>query len=312
MKHFLEVSHLEPAELIHVLDISEQLQRTREDALHQKTILFSFEKPSLRTKVGTEVAINQLDGKVIHIDPVAFLGGKIMHAAPIPGVDEREALKDTVRNVSRWCDAIFCRVFAHQTLVTLANFSDIPIVNALSDIHHPMQALADFRSIRQHFGNEKVPITFIGDANNVARSLIEMGLMLGYPLRFCSPPKYGWDHATMSRYEEYQQIYGGSLTLFNNPKEAVTDAKVVYTDTFVSMGEESVYKHKMQAFEGYQINEELFDLAAPDAGFMHCLPAHRGVEVTDAVMDHERSWVYDQAENRMIVSKGLFTYLINH
>lgn len=310
MKHFLEVGDLSKAELEHVLHLSHDLQQTREDVLHQKTVLFCFEKPSLRTKVGTEVAINQLDGKVIHIDPVAFLGGKILHAKPIPGLDEREALKDTVINVSKWCDAIFTRVFKHETLLKLKVYSEIPIINALSDAHHPMQALADFKTIQGKYGDVKVPITFIGDANNVARSLIELGLTLGYPMGFCGPKKYGWPEAVLNHFKELEKDYLGSFTWYDDLEDAASNSLVLYADTFVSMGEEDIYEAKMQDFQGYQVNEKLFGLTPEDSSFLHCLPAHRGIEVTNEVIDAEYSLVYDQAENRMIVSKGLFTFLI--
>lgn len=310
MKHFLEVGDLSIAEIEHVLQLSHDLNQTREDALHQKSVLFCFEKPSLRTKVGTEVAINQLDGKVIHIDPVAFLGGKVMHAKPIPGLDERESLKDTVLNVSKWCDAIFVRVFNHETLLKLRKHSEIPIINALSDLHHPMQALADFRTIRQQYGDAKVPVTFIGDANNVARSLIEMGIMLGYPMGFCGPKSYNWTKEDINHFKDLAYKYKGSFQYFESAESAALNSLVIYGDTFVSMGEEDEYEEKMDAFKGYKITGRLMSLTPDDAIFMHCLPAHRGVEVTNEVIDSDRSVVYRQAENRMVVSKGLFTFLI--
>ncbi len=310
MKHFLEVTHLTKSEIEHVLELSEELHQNKVNALHQKNVLFCFEKPSLRTKVGTEVAINQLDGSVIHIDPVAFLGGKIMHAKSIPDHDERESLKDTVLNVSKWCDAIFVRVFNHQTLEKLCKYSQIPIINALSDLHHPMQVLADFRTIQQVFGKERVTITFVGDANNVAKSLIEMGIMLGYSMRFSGPPSFSWSKQMQAHFSSLASAYEGSYTHYSDPKEAAIQSLVIYTDTFVSMGEEDSYENKMKHFQSYQINQSLFDRAPKDARFMHCLPAHRGVEVTNEVIDSEYSMVYEQAENRMVVSKGLFTFLI--
>ena len=310
MKHFLEVGDLTKSEIEYVLQLSSYLDETHEDALHQTNVLFCFEKPSLRTKVGTEVAINQLGGRVIHIDPMAFLGGKIMHAKPIPGHDERESLKDTVLNVSKWCDAIFTRVFSHSTLLTLCKFSEIPIINALSDLHHPMQALADFRTIQQEYGDEKIPITFIGDANNVAKSLIEMGIMLGYPMGFCGPNAYGWSKEQVNHFKTLSYKYQGSFQYYDNAHNAALNSMVIYADTFVSMGEEGQYDEKMEAFNGFQINSRLMSLTPDEASFMHCLPAHRGVEVTNEVIDSNKSLVYQQAENRMIVSKGLFTFLI--
>lgn len=310
MKHFLEVGDLTKSEIEYVLQLSSYLDETHEDALHQTNVLFCFEKPSLRTKVGTEVAINQLGGRVIHIDPTAFIGGKILHAKPVPGHDERESLKDTVLNVSKWCDAIFTRVFSHNTLLTLCKYSEIPIVNALSNLHHPMQALADFRTIQQQYGDEKIPITFIGDANNVAQSLIEMGIMLGYPMGFAGPDLYSWKSETLKHFHALEKNFEGSFTLFENAKAAAIDSQVLYADTFISMGEEDQYNEKLHHFDAFQVNEELMKLTPEGTSFMHCLPAHRGIEVTDEVIDSENSLVYKQAENRMIVSKGLFTFII--
>ncbi|MEO9872066.1 ornithine carbamoyltransferase [Ekhidna sp.] len=310
MKHFLEVGNLSKAEFEYVLQLSSYLHETSEEPLHQKTILFCFEKPSLRTRVGTEVAINQLGGKVIHIDPIAFLGGKILHAKPIEGHDERESLKDTVLNVSQWCDAIFVRVFDHHTLLKLCQHSEIPIINALSDTHHPMQALADFLTIKQKYGEEKVPISFIGDANNVAKSLIEAGIMLGYPMGFSGPEEYGWSNEILQKFNNLCEEYEGSFTSYSSAKEAATHSRVLYADTFVSMGEEDVYDEKLKSFSDFQINESLMSLCLNDAAFMHCLPAHRGIEVTNGVMDSAQSLIYEQAKNRMVVSKGLFSFLI--
>jgi len=308
----LEVGDLSKAEIEYVLQMSDYLHQTREDTLHQKSVLFCFEKPSLRTKVGTEVAINQLDGHVIHIDPIAFLGGKIMHAKSIAGLNERESLKDTVMKVSRWCDAIFTRVFEHTTLQELCEFSEIPVVNALSDLHHPMQALADFRTIQQKYGDKKVPITFIGDANNVARSLIEMGIILGYPMGFTGPKEYSWSDNDLNHFEQLARLHNGTFQAFEDAKSAAKNSQILYADTFVSMGEEDTYETKMESFKGFQINEELFNSTLSDSSFMHCLPAHRGEEVTNEVIDSKHSLVYEQAENRMVVSKGLFSFLIAH
>lgn len=311
MNHFLTITDLDKSQLQHVLALSHTLHQGDKDTLRHKNILFCFEKPSLRTKVGTEVAINQLGGEVIHIDPVAFLGGKVMHARPVPGHDERESLKDTVLNVSQWCDAIFARVFDHQTLQTLAEYSKIPIVNGLCDHYHPMQALADFYTIREHFGDStESVITFIGDANNVAYSLIELGLTLGYPMRFSGPEDYEWNEEELAHFHLLAEKNGGSLEIYDDPFEAAHQSHVIYTDAFVSMGEEEHYEEKIAAFEGYQVNKELFEAAHPEAGFMHCLPAHRGIEVTNEVIDHPRSWVYQQARNRMVSAKGLFTMLL--
>lgn len=314
MNHFLTIGGNTRDVLHHILQQSKYLHGNPSiKTLDGRNILFCFEKPSLRTKIGTEVAINQLGGRVLHISPDAFLGGKVMHPDELAGVvpEEREALKDTVKNVSQWCDAIFARVFRHQTLTTLATFSDIPVVNALCDGHHPMQALADLFTIWEKLGEgHQLTISFVGDANNVAWSLIEIGLIFGYEMRFAGPERYYWNGAQLAHFSELASRYGGTFTHTLDPAEAVREADVVYTDAFISMGEEQVYAEKLHHFDAYQVDETLFSQAPAHAGFMHCLPAHRGVEATDEVLDHSNSWIYDQARNRMVVSKGVFTTLL--
>lgn len=307
MSHFLSISNFDPEELQFFLDLSNDLHTNPEPVLAGKNIAFVFEKPSLRTKVGTEAAINHLGGNVIHIDADILLSsGK---AIPFTS---RESLKDAMKNVSLWCDAVFARVFSHQTLKNMAQYSSIPIINALCDKHHPMQALADLLTLQQQFGKyQKLKVTFVGDANNVAFSLIEILLKFGHDVTFTGPEQYSWENENLSYFSLLSVQYGGTFNQTHDPSEAVKSADAIYTDTFVSMGEEHLYEEKMNHFEPYQVNEELFSKAKSSAGFMHCLPAHRGVEVTNKVIDHENSWVYRQAENRMIVSKGLFATLLS-
>lgn len=292
MRHLLTITDLEKKEIKEILALSTNLHANGSEILKGKNIIFAFEKPSLRTKVGTEVAIDHLGGNVIHIEPGNFFG--------------RESLEDTVRNVSEWCDAIFARVFSHDTLLAMQEVSDIPIVNALCDKHHPMQALADLLTLRERFGNGKIAVAFIGDANNVAFSLFEILLKFGHEVRFGGPERYFFSKDRESYLKELAEENGGKATFTTDPREAVRGVNVIYTDTFVSMGEEGSYEEKMRHFSGYQVNKELFRYADPGAAFMHCLPAHRGVEVTDEVMDSENSLIYKQAKNRMIVSKGVF------
>lgn len=314
MNHFLSIGGNDQSFLQHLLKQSSYLHGNPSiKTLEGKNILFCFEKPSLRTKVGTEVAINKLGGNVIHISPEAFLGGKVIHPSEYESEvpEERESLKDTVKNVSQWCDAIFCRVYSHRTLTTLATWSGIPIINALCDRHHPMQALADLYTLREKFGEEhRLTVAFVGDANNVAFSLIEILLMFGHDVRFAGPEAYRWDKRQLRHFGRLAAGHAGSFSHSSDPVSAVGEADAIYTDAFVSMGEEHFYDEKLKAFRKYQVNEDLFRHAPSHAGFMHCLPAHRGVEVTDGVLDHEHSWVYDQARNRMVVSMGVFSSLL--
>jgi ornithine carbamoyltransferase len=308
MNHLLTIGEYSQSELQAIIDLSVELQNEPQPVLTQKNVLFVFEKPSLRTKVGTEAAINHLGGNVIHIGAdVIITSGK---AIPFSC---RESIADAMKNVSQWCDAVFARVYSHQTLSRMAQFSDIPIVNALCDKHHPMQALADLLTIQQNFGKEaKVVITYVGDANNVAFSLAEIALIFGHEFRFSGPENYMFSIEQQDHFQKLAALHGGFFMQTGNTYEAVASTDVIYTDTFISMGEEHLYEDKMAHFKGYQVNEELFGAAKNTTGFMHCLPAHRGVEVTDGVIDHPNSWVYQQAKNRMIVSKGVFATLISN
>jgi ornithine carbamoyltransferase len=307
MSNFLTISDVEPDQIQYMLDYSAELHQKPAGELTGKNIAFVFEKPSLRTKVGTEAAINHLGGNVIHIDADILLSsGK---AIPFTS---RESLKDAMKNVSLWCDAVFARVYSHQTLKNMAEYSSIPIINALCDKHHPMQALADLHTLQENCGTDtKLTVAFVGDANNVAFSLIEILLKFGHTVHFSGPESYGWSDDQLRYFALLSVQYKGTFELFPDPSEAVKNADAIYTDTFISMGEEHIYDEKIKHFKPYQVNTELFEQAKPDAGFMHCLPAHRGVEVTDEVIDHENSWVYQQAENRMIVSKGVFAGLLS-
>lgn len=307
MSHFLTISDYEPEDIQQILDLSTELQTNADPVLAGKNVAFVFEKPSLRTKVGTEAAINHLGGNVIHIDADILLSsGK---AIPFTS---RESLKDAMKNVSLWCDAVFARVYSHQTLKNMSEYSSIPIINALCDKHHPMQALADLHTLQQQFGKEKeLTLAFVGDANNVAFSLIEILLKFGHTVNFSGPEQYSWSDDKLSYFALLAVQYGGDFNMTPNPSEAVQLADAIYTDTFISMGEEHLYDEKIKHFKPYQVNEELFSQTGKETGFMHCLPAHRGVEVTDEVIDHPNSWVYKQAENRMVVSKGVFATLLD-
>ncbi len=312
MKNLLTITQLNKKDIQEIFELSIFLQKENHKTLEGKNILFAFEKPSLRTKVGTEVAINHLGGNVVHISAENFFKGKILFSEKSElSIQGRESLKDTVKNVSEWCNAIFARVFEHQTLVDIDHFSSIPIVNALCDKHHPMQALADLFTIKEQFGEQKVSVAFIGDANNVAFSFLEIMLMFGYDCRFAGPKKYFFTLDEQKYFKKLSQENFCNIHFTYNPIEAIKNVDVVYTDTFVSMGEESIFEEKIKEFAHYQVNSNLFSYANKNAIFMHCLPAHRNIEVTDEIIDSNNSMVYKQAKNRMVVSKGVFTKLLN-
>ncbi len=306
MNHLLTIGELNPNQIQNLLDLSNELDESQNSILGGKNVGFVFEKPSLRTKIGTEVAINHLGGNVVQIESDLLLAnGK---AVPFTS---RESLYDAMMNVSQWCDAVFARVYSHTTLEKMKEYGTIPVVNALCDLHHPMQALADLLTLQQHYGKEKpLTISFVGDANNVAFSLTEIALMMGHTVKFAGPENYFWSEDKLNYFSLLSAQYKGQFSATTDPFEAVHNADVVYTDTFISMGQEHLYEEKIRHFQPYQVNEKLFSHAKEDAGFMHCLPAHRGIEVTDEVIDHPNSWVYQQAKNRMIVSKGVFAALL--
>lgn len=300
MKHLLKNTNLNKKEIQEILDLSLNLHKNPKNILKGKNILFAFEKQSLRTKMATQVAINHLGGNVIHADVDSFL-------------NDREPLIDTVQNVNQWCDAIFARVFSHSTLIEMTKYATIPIVNALCDKHHPMQALADLLTIQEKFGkNKKIICSYIGDANNVAFSLIEILLKFGHIARFAGPEKYSFTKKQEEYFQKLAKQNKTEVIFSNNAFDAAKNANILYTDTFISMGEEKIYKEKIKHFKTYQINKKLFKQTNPNAGFMHCLPAYRGVEVTEDVIDSKNSWIYDQAKNRMIVSLGVFARLLTY
>ncbi|MGB0840002.1 MAG: ornithine carbamoyltransferase [Chitinophagales bacterium] len=314
MAHFTTITDFSLAEIQKILDLSNELQYHSQKYTAEfvgKNILFCFEKPSFRTLVGTEAAINQLGGSVIHTTPKAFLG-KVTDSDKAMGLGAREALKDTVRVAEKFCDAIFVRVFSHSTITALSSISKIPIVNALCDDHHPCQAMADMLTMQNHFGKTKrLKVAFVGDGNNVAFSLGQISLMLGHEFSWAGPEKYSFEPKEIASLEMLARKYGGTLNLVKTAEEAVKNASAVHADTWVSMGEESEYQQKASQFEPFQVNTALMAKASPEAIFMHCLPAHRGEEVTSEVMDGPQSVIYEQAKNRMVTSKGIFHYLLN-
>ncbi len=259
--------------------------------LDRQVLAMIFEKPSLRTRVSFETGMVQLGGHAVYLAPSDVqIGG-------------RESVADVARNLSRLADGIMARTFAHETVETLAEYADVPVINGLSDREHPCQALADFLTIHEHKGLDRAPvITYIGDGNNVCHSLMLMGHALGATLRVACPVGY-------QPLEDIQQACP-EITVLTDPAAAVAGADVVYTDVWTSMGQERAADQRRQAFRDYRVDSALMAKAAPDAIFMHCLPAHRGEEVTDEVLDGPQSVVFDQAENRLHAQKALLATLM--
>lgn len=294
--NFLSVADLTPDALAEVLRLAAEVKAAPErysDALAGRSIGLFFAKQSLRTWVSCDVAAIQLGAHPLSIrDDTAGLG-------------TRETPADVARVLDRYLDLLALRVHRHEDLVEIAAHADMPIVNLLSDREHPCQALADLQTVAEHRPLAEATITFVGDGNNVCHSLILGAVMAGARMRLVGPPGYEPDPAVVALAREH-----GEVTLFEDPYEAVAGSDVVYTDVWASMGQEAEAELRRRHFEPYRVTLELFERANPDAIFMHCLPAHRGEEVVDEVIDHPRSVVFDQAENRLHSFKALLLHLL--
>ncbi len=299
----LTLADFSPAEIARVLDATAAVKADPAKysrAMAGKSAIMLFEKPSLRTRVTFEVGIAKLGGHAVYFD----------HSTQRLG--ERESVQDYGRNLERWVDLIIARVFSQQVLNELATAAKCPVINALSDVHHPCQALADVFTLREKLGDlRNVRLAYVGDGNNVCHSLMHACALTGASIVVVTPPEY----EPMSEFTaEARQIADktGATATVTNDVGAIKGCHAVYTDVWVSMGQADMQGKRMKAFKAYQVNSELMARTGTDAYFMHCLPAHRGVEVTDDVIDSSRSIVYDEAENRMHAQNGLMTCLLSH
>jgi len=270
------------------------------DALAGRFLAMVFEKPSLRTRVTFEVGIVSMGGSAILLDQANTRLG------------ERESIADVARSLSRWVHGIVARVFAQEALDSMAAYANVPVINALSDLYHPCQTLADFFTLEEKFGSARgLKLAYIGDGNNVCHSLMVAGARVGAHVRIATPAGYEPDAKIVQAAQRDAAATHGTIELFRSPEEAVSGAQAVYTDVWASMGQESETEMRAAIFAPYQVNAALMSHAAPDAVFLHCLPAHRGSEVTDEVMESPRSIVFDEAENRLHVQKAILLMLLN-
>jgi len=303
MNDFIAISECSTAELHELLDASSSLKALyksgqRDLCLAGKTLAMLFEKPSLRTRLSFHVAMTDLGGHPIYVKP-----------EDIGGIGKREPVKDIARVLSRYVHGIMARTFEHQTVIDLAKYADVPVINALTDWSHPCQAMADVLTIREHFGRiEGIKMAFIGDGNNVARSLAYAAGKLGMKLAIASPPGYELDDATIG---QANAMRPDCTIQLHDPKAAVADADVLYTDTWVSMGQESEKEKRRTAFAGFAIDAALMAAAPSHARVMHCLPAYRGYEITDEVCESPNSIIFDQAENRLHFQRALLKKLLS-
>ena len=286
-------------ELVYLLDLASDVKRAPGNyahALSGKSIALLFEKPSLRTRLTFDLAIKQVGGDSVFCD------------GPIGG---REPLKDVARNLDRWVNGIVARVFSQDTAEELARWSSAPVINALSDLYHPCQALADVQTIRERFGAlQGLKLAFLGDGNNVAHSLMVTAIRLGMDFTLGCPQGYLPNPEIVDQAEGLAAVSGASLLITHDVAKTINGAHAVYTDVWTSMGQEREAARRKKAFQAFQVNEELFRQARPDAVFMHCLPARRGEEVTESIMESERSVVFDQAENRLHAQKALLLMML--
>jgi ornithine carbamoyltransferase len=264
--------------------------------LQGKCIALIFEKPSLRTRVTFDVGIQSMGGSVVFLD----------HTQASASLGARESIADVARNLDRWVQGIVARVYHQRVLEEMAANADIPVINALSDKFHPCQALADMFTLEERFGALRgFKLAYVGDGNNVCHSLIYLAARLGIHLRIATPPNYAPAPEVVADGKRVARETKAKIELLTDPREAVTGVMGVYTDSWTSMGFEAEEKVRNEVFQPYQVNAQLMALAAPDAVFMHCLPAHRGLEVTAEVLDGPQSVVLDQSENRMYVQKAI-------
>jgi len=300
LKDLLSVSDLSSEDIHSLISNAVDMKAERRlSLLSGKILAIMFEKPSLRTRVSFEVAMRELGGDTIYLSPAEVDLGK------------REPVPDVARVLSRYVDAIAARTFSHQTLEVLANYSSVPVINALSDLEHPCQALADLFTIYEEKGElEGVTLAFVGDGNNVAHSLMLAASLTGMNFRIASPAGYGVQERILHLAQGYAIDSGAKIFCTEEPRLAVSGADVVYTDVWTSMGQEAEAEKRRQIFASYQVNGELLSLAKEDALLMHPLPAHHGEEVAEGILGSPQSVVFDQAENRLHLQKALLAGML--
>ncbi len=301
-KDFLSIRDFSPSEIQYLLTLGRQVKAhpsVYSGALRRQTLAMIFEKPSLRTRVTFDVGVQQLGGFSLYLSPAEINLGK------------RESVHDVAKNLERMVQGIMIRTFAHEIVEQMALHANIPVINGLTDYSHPCQAMADFLTIWEAKGHlEGLKVVYIGDGNNVARSLVFAGAQLGAHVRVASPPGYELDAESVAWARNCGVETGATCTLTNDPDEAAADADVIYTDVWASMGKEDEAEKRKHIFLPYQVDATLFRRAKHDAIFLHCLPAHRGDEVTDDVIDSRRSLVFQQAENRLHAQKAIMLELM--
>ena len=300
----LSIEELAPAEVQDLLELAALVKARPAEfraSLPGKQLVLIFEKPSLRTRITFEVAMTSLGGHALFYDQTRAR------------LDAREALPDIARNLERWVDVLVLRTFAHQTVVEMAAHAAIPVINGLSDREHPCQALADYFTLQEKFGDlRRLKLAYVGDGNNVSHSLLLTAARLGSAISIATPPGYEPDAGFVASARETARHTGARIEVTHDLAAALRGAQGVYTDVWASMGQEEEAEVRRRVFAPFQVNDKLLAQAMPEAVFLHCLPAHRGEEVTDAVLDSPRSVAFDQAENRLHVQKAILLMLLSN
>ena len=305
MRHFLTLKDYTKEEILEILELGLEIKKEIKSKvftprLANQTLAMIFEKSSTRTRVSFEVGMYQLGGHAL------FLSNRDIH------LGRGEPVKDTARVISSMCDMVMIRTYEQSMLEEFARYSKVPVINGLSDSYHPVQLLADYMTMME-FGKDKNPIVaYVGDGNNMTHSWLMLASKLGFELRVATPKGYECDPLIIEDAIKFAEQSGAKITITNDPKVAVAGATVVTTDTWISMGQEEEKAQRLRAFQGYIVDDALMALAARDAIFLHCLPAYRGIEVSEAVLDGEQSVIFEEAENRLHAQKGLMVWLNNH
>jgi len=301
MKHLLGINKLSKKDILDIIKLAKlikQYPKRYAKKLEGKALGLVFEKPSTRTRVSFQVAMTQMGGEAQYLGPNDIKLGS------------REALRDEARVLSRYWDAVALRTFSHKTIEGFSDYSSSPVINALSDVSHPCQVLADYLTIQEHVASKEPIVAYLGDGNNVLTSLLFLFAKIGGHFHYCCPDKFKPSKSIMKEILAVAKTSGALIQEKSSPASCIKYADVVYTDVWVSMGEEKIKKTKMKAFNGFQVNDKLLTKAQKKVYVMHCLPAHRGEEITDSVIESKRSIVFDQAENRLHAQKAILLWLL--
>ncbi len=305
MRHFIDLADWSTEDLRQILDLAVHLKMEwrsggNKPVLKNKALAMVFQKPSLRTRVSFEIGMQQLGGTALMIGPQEI------------GLGKRESIPDVAHSLSCFVQGIMARVFDHAHVTGLAEYATVPVINGLSDMQHPCQAMADMLTIYERFGSlQGRRVVYIGDGNNVALSLAQAGANFGVHFVAATPSGYSLSEDDLTQVAEVAETTGGSVEVYEDPYAAVKDADVIYTDTWVSMGQEAETETRVAALRPYQVNDDLIRRAGKNAVIMHCLPAHRGYEITDSAADSKQSVIFQQAENRLHAQKAILVTLMS-